>query len=273
MADRHRMAATFAGQPRRVQERGQALPVQGRRHHHDAQVLAQPGLHVQRQRQAQVGGQVALVELVEQQGADALQLRVVLDHPGQDAFGDHLDPGARRHPVLEADPVADRLADLLAELAGHEHRRAARRHPPRLQHHDPAPGQPRRIEQGQRHLGGLAGARRCLQHQPRMRGQAVADRWQQRGDGKVAGFHPHKDTGPPPTAPPCGVDCCSADRCSADCVVPTVSRQPPRWNQPQPTNGRLYPARKRPVAQAPTMDIPYLLPSHATDRHRPQPHP
>ena len=56
------------------------------------------------------------MELVEQQRADAAgavaaQLRVVLDHPGEDAFGDHLDAGPCRHPVLEADAIADRLAD------------------------------------------------------------------------------------------------------------------------------------------------------------------
>jgi hypothetical protein len=50
-------------------------------------------LHVERQRQAQVGGQMALVEFVEQQRADAFQHRIVLQHPGEDAFGDHLDPG------------------------------------------------------------------------------------------------------------------------------------------------------------------------------------
>jgi hypothetical protein len=56
---------------------------------------------------------VALVELVEEDRADALQRRVVLHHARQDALGDHLDAGGRaRHPVLEADPVADGVADV-----------------------------------------------------------------------------------------------------------------------------------------------------------------
>ncbi|MBV5335725.1 hypothetical protein JZU48_01565, partial [bacterium] len=64
--------------------------------------------------------QVALVELVEQQRADAVQQRVVLQHAGEDAFGDDLDAGTRGDPVLEADAVADGLADRLAELPRHE---------------------------------------------------------------------------------------------------------------------------------------------------------
>ena len=39
---------------------------QGRRHHHDAQVLAQLRLHVECQRQTEIGRQMALVEFVEQ---------------------------------------------------------------------------------------------------------------------------------------------------------------------------------------------------------------
>ena len=45
------------------------------------------------QRQAEVGGQVALVDLVEDHGGDAGQLGVVLQPPGQHALGEHLDTG------------------------------------------------------------------------------------------------------------------------------------------------------------------------------------
>jgi hypothetical protein len=108
---------------------------------------------------------MALVEFVEQQRADAFQHRIVLDHPGENALGDHLDPRRRRDLVLEADAVADRLPDGLAQLPRHELRGAARGHPARLQHHDLPALQPRRIEQGQRHLRGLAGTGRGFQHQ------------------------------------------------------------------------------------------------------------
>ena len=46
----------------------------------------------------EVGLQAALVELVEDHAADAGQLRVRLEHPGEDALGDHLDARARRPP-------------------------------------------------------------------------------------------------------------------------------------------------------------------------------
>ncbi len=189
MRDLHRIAAAGAGQPRRVQELCQAFAVQRRRHHHDAQVLAYLRLHVQRQRQAQVGSQVAFVEFVEQQRADAVEHRVVLEHPGQDALGDHLDAGARGHLVLEADAVAHGLARRFAALPGHERGGAARGDPARLQHHDAAALQPRRLQQRRRHLGGLAGAGRGFQHQPRVRGEAVADLRQQRVDRKNGRGH------------------------------------------------------------------------------------
>ena len=47
------------------------------------------------------------------------------------------------------------------------------------------PGQPRRVQQRQRHLGGLARAGRRFQHQPRLCGQRSADVGQQRGDGEL----------------------------------------------------------------------------------------
>src|SRR3712207_8114878 len=50
------------------------------------------------------------------------------------------------HPRLHPDPVAHRAADVLSEKARHVPRRRACRQPPRLQHHDPAPGQPRSEE-------------------------------------------------------------------------------------------------------------------------------
>ena len=191
-----RKAPPRARQPRRLQERRQPLAVQRRRHHHDAQVLAQPRLHVQRQRQPQVGREMALVELVEQQRPDPVQHRIVLQHAREDALGDDLHPRRRRYPALEADPVADRLPDLLAQRRRHEPRRRPRRHPPRLQHHDPPPLEPRRIQQRQRHPRGLARPRRRLQYQPRMRRERGPDLRQQSINGKRRLAHPQR-IGPP----------------------------------------------------------------------------
>ena len=132
---------------------------------------------------------MAFVELVEDHRAHAVQARVVLDHPGQDAFGDHLDAGPRRDLMVKADAVADRLPDPFAALRRHESRRGTRRHPARLQHDDAAPLQPGRIQQRQRHPRGLAGTRRRFQHQPRVLGEAVADLRHQNIDGEFGGTH------------------------------------------------------------------------------------
>ncbi|MNV10932.1 hypothetical protein D3C71_1014760 [compost metagenome] len=182
VADRHRVAAPFAAQPRRIQEPCQPLAVQRGRHHHDAQVLAQLCLHIQRQGQAQVRRQMAFVEFIEQQCPHAIQHWIILQHPGQDAFGDHFHAGAGRYLVLETDAVADRVAHRLAPLPRHELRGAARGYPARLQHDDPAALQPGRIEQGQGHLGGLARAGWRLQHEARVCLQSGQDARQQRGN-------------------------------------------------------------------------------------------
>jgi hypothetical protein len=84
-----------ARQPRRIEEAREAFAIERRRHHHDAQVFAQAGLHVERKRQAEVAGEVAFVEFVEQQRADAFEHRIVLQHAREDAFGDHFDARAR----------------------------------------------------------------------------------------------------------------------------------------------------------------------------------
>src|SRR5690606_41844770 len=57
-----RMAAPGAGHPRRLQQPGQPLAIESGRHHHHPHVLAQAGLHVKRQCQAKVAGEVTLVD-------------------------------------------------------------------------------------------------------------------------------------------------------------------------------------------------------------------
>ena len=96
---------------------------------------------------------------------------------------------ARRDLALEADAVADRLARRLRRSCFAMKPAAARAATRRgssitiLR-----PRQPRRVEQGQRHLRGLAGAGRRFEHEPRMRGEARADaRGSSGGDGEVAG--------------------------------------------------------------------------------------
>ena len=58
------------------------------------------------------------MEFVEDHQPDAFQCRVVLQAARKDALGDHLDAGVRPDLAVEADAVAHRLADPLAQLAG-----------------------------------------------------------------------------------------------------------------------------------------------------------
>jgi len=189
MLDAHGKAAPRTGQTRCVQPARNALAVERGGHHQQPQVGAQGRLHVQRQGEAEVTGQVAFVELVEQDRADAGQLRVVLDQPREDAFGDHLDAGGGTDPGFEADVVADGPADLLIPLRRHELRGGARGDPPWFEHHDAPALQPRRLEQRRRYLGGLAGAGRRFEDQARVGVERGAQFRDERGDGEVGLRH------------------------------------------------------------------------------------
>ena len=84
------------------------------RHHQQAQVVAQVPLRVERQREAEVGLQVALVELVEDHAADVLERRIVLQQARQDAFGDDFDARRGTDARLEPRAIADQLPGLAA---------------------------------------------------------------------------------------------------------------------------------------------------------------
>ena len=117
-------------------------------------------LRVEREREADVGVQAALVELVEQHRRDALERRIALQHAREHAFGDDLDARAFADARLEPHAVADGVADALAERRGHALGDGARREPARLEHHDALAARPRLLEQRERHDGALAGAGR-----------------------------------------------------------------------------------------------------------------
>jgi hypothetical protein len=63
---------------------------------------------------------VALVEFVEYDGAGAVESRVGEEAAGEDAFGEEAEAGAGPGDVLEADLVADGVAEPLAALGGDE---------------------------------------------------------------------------------------------------------------------------------------------------------
>ena len=156
---------------RAAQMPGQVRAVQRRRHAEQAQIRAQGGLDLQAQGQAQIGVERALVELVENHQPVGLQRRVSLQAAGEQALGHHLDPGAGSEAAVEAHGVAHRAAYGLAQEFGHARRRRPRRQPARLQHQDAAVGEPRLVQEAQRHQRGLARTRRSLEHGGGARGE------------------------------------------------------------------------------------------------------
>ncbi len=163
--------------------------VEGRRHDEDAQVVAQARLCIEGQREAEIGIEATLVELVEEHGGDALQRRIVEDHAGEDALGDDLDPRARRDLRAEAHAQADPPPDLLAKRLGHPVRDRAGRDAPRLENEDLARPRPGFLHQNQRHTRRFTGAGRRNQDGARRPRKGLAEGGQCRIDGQVGSGH------------------------------------------------------------------------------------
>ena len=101
------------------------------------------------------------MEFVEDHAAHAGQIGGILQHPGQDAFGHHLDARVWPHDAFAAHAVTHGLAHGLAHRFGHALGGGARGQAARLEHHDP----PLDLAQkGRRHTRRFACPRRGLQH-------------------------------------------------------------------------------------------------------------
>ena len=160
-----RISAALAFDQRSVAKEGaNASAVERRRHHQNAQVFTQAGLRVERQREAEIGVERALVELIEHDRADALERRVVEDHAGEDALRHDLDACLGRGEALEPHPKADRLADPLAQGCGHARGRGAGGEPARLEQQQALGPGPGLVEKGERRARRLAGPRRGDEH-------------------------------------------------------------------------------------------------------------
>jgi hypothetical protein len=108
--------AALGGDHRRVaQQPRDGARIERGRHHQQAQVVAQVRLHVEREREPEVGHEAALVELVEDDEADVLERGVGLQHAGEHALGDDGQARVAGNLRLEPRAVADAPADGLAE--------------------------------------------------------------------------------------------------------------------------------------------------------------
>jgi hypothetical protein len=110
-----RIATALALDHRRaVHQAGEAGAIERGGHRDEPQILAQPGLRIERQSEAEIALEAALMDFVEEDGGDAGQLGIGLDAAAENAFGDDEDAGFRGCPAFEASRITDRLARLLA---------------------------------------------------------------------------------------------------------------------------------------------------------------
>ena len=119
-----------------AQEPRDRLGVERGRHHDDDQVVADRLPDLSQQGDGQVGVQAPLVELVEDDRADAFEERVGDELPVEHPLGLDDQPRLRPDPPLEPDLIADLLADPPAVLLGDPVRRRPRGDPPGLEQHD-----------------------------------------------------------------------------------------------------------------------------------------
>ena len=90
--DREHFPRTFDDR-RIIHELGDPFGIHGGGHDKDLQIGSQNGTQVKRKRKSQIGMDAPLVELIEDHSIDSGKLRIALDHPCQDSFGQHFDPG------------------------------------------------------------------------------------------------------------------------------------------------------------------------------------
>ncbi len=145
------------------------------RHHEQAEVGTDGAAHVQGERKPQVRLQIALVELVEDDAARVGEFGVALEAPGEDALGHDLDPSRPAHAAIRPGDVAHRVAGLLAQQVRHPPCRRPGRQPPRLEHDDLPPVEPRLVNETQRNDRRLARSRRRNEHAAAVAGERTPD--------------------------------------------------------------------------------------------------
>lgn len=150
----------FAGDDRCLaQELADRSAIQRSRHDEQAQVRTKEPLRFETEGQAGVGLEAAFMKLVEEDGAIRAEGRILLEQPGQNPFGHHLDAGLRPDLRVEPHAIADGVPGSFIERRRHALGRGPGGEAPGLQHEELPALKPGSIQQRQRHTGGLAGAR------------------------------------------------------------------------------------------------------------------
>jgi hypothetical protein len=117
--------------------------VESRRHDENANIRPEALSGVERECQAEIRLEVALMELVEDDELDPVEQGVSLQASGENAIGDDFDSSGRRHPAFVTSREADGPPDTLAEECRHPRRGGASRDPTGLEQEHAATIHPR----------------------------------------------------------------------------------------------------------------------------------
>ena len=151
-----------------AEQRGDACSIDRGGHHEQSQVRAQQRLRMECQCKPGVAVDGALVELIETDGPDAVECRVIEEHSGEHALRHDLDSRGLADARVAAHAPADAAADRVAPERCHPTGGGACGEAPRFEQQDPAAREPWCAEEGGRHHGRLSGAGRCNQDCGRM---------------------------------------------------------------------------------------------------------
>lgn len=137
--------------------------VESRRHDENAKLRPEALAGVERECQAEIRLEVALVEFVEDDERDAVERGVSLKASGENAVGDYLDPGHRRDPAFVTRRDPDGLPDTLAEECRHPRSSSASRDPTGLEQEHAAAIHPRLAQKAEGNNCRLACTRLSLE--------------------------------------------------------------------------------------------------------------
>jgi hypothetical protein len=159
--------------------------VESRRHDEDAKLRPEALAGVERECQAEIRLEVALVELVEDDERDAIERGVSLKASGEYAVGDDLNPGHPRDPAFVTRRDADGLPDTLAEECRHPRGSSAGRDPTGFEQEHAAAIHPRLAQKAEGNDRRLTCARLSLEDRSAEPGERGAELVDDLFDGKA----------------------------------------------------------------------------------------
>lgn len=169
-----------------VEVGGDRLGIEGGGHDKDHQVVANGGLDFLEQGEGQIGVEAAFVEFIEQDRANAFEKWIGNKLAGENALSDDAEAGCGADFFLEANLIADLLAELPAVFIGDALGGGTGGDAARLKHHQGGVlgGKTAGTKQGGGNAGGFASTRFGNQNEAARGGESGADVGQMSIDGQ-----------------------------------------------------------------------------------------